>query len=334
MQARSTRNKVFLLAVLLLTPALLTACGVEPLPLSYEEVDYLQSYDFKPALRSDAQQPREQWWQWRGHQIHLDVWMTDEAPRGTVLLIHGGGGHGRLLSTYARSLATSGYTVIAPDLPLYGLSIISDSSRITAQDWVDCVVDLANEFGDQGTPTVAFGLSLGGTVALFAATGTDAIDAVAATTLLDIRDLDTLRFVSTMPWAVDLLLSLKHLVGSLEVPAIMLAPLSKMSSDPDLVKALAEDPLIGRRRIPLSFFASLKDARPGTPLTQFNKPLLLMHPTNDIWTPLDLSEKTLAQLGTNVELVMLENGSHFPLEAPAREQLDAALLSFLSRLGP
>lgn len=40
----------------------------------------------------------EHWRSIRGHQIHIDEWLPDGSAGGTVILVHGGGGHGRILA--------------------------------------------------------------------------------------------------------------------------------------------------------------------------------------------------------------------------------------------
>ena len=49
---------------------------------------------------SPDNRPREDWWEWKGNMIHLDRY---PAPRSAVkiILLHGVGGNGRLLSFMA-----------------------------------------------------------------------------------------------------------------------------------------------------------------------------------------------------------------------------------------
>ena len=53
---------------------------------------------------------------WNGNQVHLDVYSNDHAP-AKIILIHGVGGNGRVLSFIGAPLYSMGYEVIAPDLP-------------------------------------------------------------------------------------------------------------------------------------------------------------------------------------------------------------------------
>ena len=53
--------------------------------------------------------------------IHIDHYRVKE-PKARVILFHGVGGNGRLLSLIAVPLMKQGYEVICPDLPLYGMT--------------------------------------------------------------------------------------------------------------------------------------------------------------------------------------------------------------------
>ena len=52
--------------------------------------------------------------------IHLDVYNEHSNNGVTLVLFHGVGGNGRLLSFIAAPLAKRGYKVVCPDLPGYG----------------------------------------------------------------------------------------------------------------------------------------------------------------------------------------------------------------------
>jgi alpha-beta hydrolase superfamily lysophospholipase len=111
--------------------------------------------------------PEEQFVKWRGHNIHLDVWAPREvdSPNGTLILVHGAGGHGRLLAPLADFAAGLGWRVIAAELPGYGLTQPKRNWNWNYGDWPDCVAWLADEAASQG-PVVLMGLSVGGMTAL------------------------------------------------------------------------------------------------------------------------------------------------------------------------
>ena len=310
----------------------LAGCAATPMPHNYDAAPSWQAYPDDLVRPGRDPRLRETWWTWQQHRIHVDVWTPTSTPRATVVLVHGGGGHGRLLATYAASLVDHDVEVLAPDLPLYGLSVVHDRRTVTFSTWVNCVSSLAQAHHVAGRPLLLVGASLGGTVALYAAAQTPAVDAVVATTLLPVHDPDVMRQVSTSAMGVDALLVLGPLVDGFDVEAGALAPLDKMSSRTDVVDALADDPLVGRRDVPLAFFRSFLQAQPPVPLAEVRTPVVLAHPAQDRWTPLALSTPTLNALGGATRLVLLEKATHFPLEEPGRSQLEAEMLRVVASL--
>ena len=86
------------------------------------------------------------------------------------MLVHGGGGNGRLLSPFGALLAGLGYEVIAPDLPGYGLTQVRNKRALVYDDWRDTLARvLEAEAGRSRRPLVLFGASMGGTASLVAA---------------------------------------------------------------------------------------------------------------------------------------------------------------------
>ena len=61
---------------------------------SYAEIDHWRKYQpFLPERMrlSPGREPAEEWWAWRGADIHLDRYAAPAAPL-TVVLLHGVGG--------------------------------------------------------------------------------------------------------------------------------------------------------------------------------------------------------------------------------------------------
>ena len=87
--------------------------------------------------------PKEEWIETGKNQIHIDHYICNEA-KGIVVIYHGVGGNGRLLSFIAVPLHKAGYEVICPDLPLYGHSVCS--GKTTYSDWIDCGTVIAEKY--------------------------------------------------------------------------------------------------------------------------------------------------------------------------------------------
>ena len=125
----------------------------------------------------------ERWQKITGHMVRMDVWEPDATPEGTVILVHGAGGNGRLLAPFAREVAKVRWRVLAPDLPGYGLTQVSRDQRLTYDDWPRIVSSIANE---QDGKVVLLGASMGGLTAVYSAELSKNLSGVIATTLIDL----------------------------------------------------------------------------------------------------------------------------------------------------
>ena len=73
-------------------------------PRTYAEDDYWRRYlPFLPEVMRLPQDPIEEWWTWRGTQVHLDRLDAENAPL-KVIVLHGGGGTGRLVSAFGETV--------------------------------------------------------------------------------------------------------------------------------------------------------------------------------------------------------------------------------------
>lgn len=181
----------------------------------------------------------------RGHRLHLDRWRPAGAPRGTVILVHGGGGNGRVLAPFAPLATAAGWEALAPDLPGYGLTRPAPDSRGDYGEWPAVLAELA---GRTTGPVVLAGFSVGGLTAVLAAQQAPSVRGVIATTLLDATDPDAFARASRWPWlARPLLPLLRNLPAALEavtVPLSLAAPLRAMTADAELQRWFLEDPLL------------------------------------------------------------------------------------------
>lgn len=304
--------------------------------MTYAQQRAWQAYQpyLPPPLRCEGEaEPVEQYWDWRGHRIHLDRHVDPAAPVKLIAL-HGGGGNGRLLASVgiaARGLAET----VAPDLPGYGHTKLSDGQACTYADWVHCVEALVEAESLDGRPVVLFGASMGGMLGFDVAARSARVRAVVATCLLDPRDPDVRRAVVRHPalvHAIPVLLAAEPLVGRLRVPVRMLANVRAIANDPGLVEACLADPVGGGNRIPVSFIASwLRSERP-TPPEQVGVPVLLAHPGADRWTPPHLSRAFLDRIGGPTQYVELANCGHFPVEEPGISTLAEAMSEFIGEV--
>ena len=299
---------------------------------------WLKYQPFLPeSLRlTPAGLPVEQWWSWRGAEIHLDRFTAADAPL-TVILCHGGGGCGRLLAPYGQMLEGHGYEVVAPDLPGYGLSI-APPDLFSYHAWVDCVADLAAaEHQRTGRPVVLFGMSVGGYLAYLAAAKGRLAAGVIATTLADPRLPIVRDQFARNPRLNRLLLPalplVASLLGGLRLPIKWFSNMQAISNNAELNCLLCSDPVAGGNRASLRFMNSLFTIKPAIEPEAFDVcPVLLAHPAADRWTTIEASQPFFDRIKAPKELVMLENCGHFPIESPGVERLEEAVLGFLKNL--
>jgi alpha-beta hydrolase superfamily lysophospholipase len=306
---------------------------------SYTKVDHWRKYQpFLPERMrlSAGREPAEEWWPWRGADIHLDRYAAPAAPL-TVMLLHGGGGYSRLVAPYGLLLQAHGYEVVMPDLPGYGLSV-APAALVTYAHWVDCVVDLVEaEFQRTGRPVALFGMSVGGYLAYLAAAQSRKAAGVLATTLADprlpiVRDQGA-RYPRLMRVFAPLFGPLAAVAGGLRVPMRWFVKMNAVANDPEIARLACDDPIGGGNRVPLRFLHSFLATRPAIEPEDFDLcPVLLAHPAADTMTPIEASRPFFDRIKGPKEMVMLENCGHFPIEEPGLSRLEEAVVAFLGKL--
>jgi pimeloyl-ACP methyl ester carboxylesterase len=326
--------------------ALLVGCQPAPhaLRLRYSDRPETARYAayLEPRLRPIGEfAPREEWWGFAGHDVHIDrmvppAWV--ERRHVKIVLLHGGGGNGRLLAPFAVMLARHGYESVAPDLPPYGLTRRGPGTPLTWEAWVELASALSVHESDGGKhPIVVFGASLGGMTAVQAAERTPSIVATIATTLLDMRDPDLLGLVAgeTVLARAGVFFT-RHapwLSAGLWLPAREVAPIDKLANDTGLAALAEDDALIGGAQAPGSFWRSLHRPTCFVEPELVQKPVLLVHPGEDRWTPPEASLAFFARIGGEKRAVILTGGGHFPIEPEAMAHLEHEVISFLDAAG-
>jgi alpha-beta hydrolase superfamily lysophospholipase len=306
---------------------------------TYAEIDHWRKYQpFLPERMrlSEGREPAEEWWPWRGGDIHLDRYAAPAAPV-TVMLLHGGGGYSRLVAPYGLLLQAHGYEVVMPDLPGYGLSV-APASLFSYPGWVDCVVDLLEaELQRTGRPVALFGMSMGGYLAYLAAAQSRKAAGILATTLADtrlpiVRDQGA-RYPRLMRVVAPLLGPLSAVFGGLRVPMRWFAKMKGIANDPEIARLACEDPIGGGNRVPLRFMHSILAIRPAIEPEDFDLcPVLLAHPAADPWTTIEASRPFFDRIKGPKELVMLANCGHLPIEEPGLSRLEEVVVAFLRKL--
>lgn len=129
--------------------------------------------------------------------IHIDHYKVEQ-PKARIVLFHGIGGNGRLLSFIAVPLMKNGYEIICPDLPPYGYS--KYKGTVTYDLWVKYGVEIVRSFQRDDIPIFLFGLSAGGMLAYQVANECDNIRGIMVTCILDFRDKYVMKQTARSPF--------------------------------------------------------------------------------------------------------------------------------------
>lgn len=300
-------------------------------------VDYRSYAEFLPAgYRGNVPPPSSTWRPWRGNRVHIArAVVPDAAVR--VMVIHGGGGYSGAPWPVAAVAAGAGVDLLAPDLPLYGDTVVAHPSRVRYDDWVALLCDLVTaERTADPRPLVLFGASMGGMLAYEVAARTGQVAAVVATCLLDLADsaarAAATRFAWLGPPAPVVLSAIDPILGRLRIPIRWLADMANMSSDPRLSRLCAADPRGGGASVPVGFLASWMNFTHAAPEGFAAAPVTLVAPATDTWTPPELSIAFLQRISGPTALVLLEGCGHFPVEEPGLSRLRDTVHAVLTQV--
>jgi len=281
--------------------------------------------------------PREEWWDWEGHRIHLDTFRNPQAPI-KVILFHGVGTNGRQMSTILGApLFELGFECIAPDMPGYGVTKIRSGTLVAYDDWVQAGSALIDaELARDSRPIILYGLSAGGMLTYHVAALNRKVKGIVGMTFLDQR----------VPW-VQQETALHPLMAKLGLPLIRLAarlpllrrirmPMSLASkmyalvNDRSALKVCLRDKTSAGSWVSMKFLSSYVSYRPATEPEQFDVcPILLTQPAADRWTPLHLSDPLLNRIRrVPTQIMVLDNAGHYPIEEPGLTQMRDAVAAF------
>jgi len=301
----------------------------------------LQEYLPERLRLADEAAPSEEFWDWRGHRVHLDRYVNADAP-AKIVQHHGVGTNGRQMSLIVGApLARRGFETVALDNLGYGLTQVKPGTVPSYEDWVDLVVDfLAYEQSRDDRPIVLYGLSAGGMltyhVAAKAPKGT--LRGIVGMTFLDqreqqVRD-DTSHDKMTSRLGVPLMgLLARTPAARVTVPMTLASKMSALVNNRAALKIMTADRTSAGNWVSVRFLASYMNYVPAVePETFAACPVLLTQPAEDRWSPLELSQPVLSRIRrVPVDTVMLTNAGHYPIEEPGLQQMQDAIAEFVTR---
>jgi len=283
--------------------------------------------------------PKEEFWDWKGHRIHIDRYENKSAT-ARVVLHHGVGTNGRQMSLIlGKTLADRGWDVAAVDNLGYGMTQVAEGARYTYRDWVQMVIDyLSAQKSRDDRPIVLYGLSAGGmlTYHVAAAAPKGTLSGIVGMTFLDERiqqvrdetahDLLTARFGAP---AMGLIANTP--LGGIRYPMTLASKMSALANDKGAMKVFLRDHTSAANAMPIRFLHSYMTYQPAVEPKDFEAcPVLHTQPAEDRWSPLHLSKPVLSQIKkVPVKVVMLDNAGHYPLEEPGLTQMQDAIDHFV-----
>ncbi len=283
---------------------------------------------------SEENMPREYFLDIGRFRVHIDHYEVDE-PKATVILFHGAGGNGRLMSFIALPFVKAGFEVLSPDMPLYGHT--EYSGVVTYDDWLDCGKAIIERCRESGNRIFLLGLSIGGMFAYQMAGECNGISGIMATCLIDQGDMEVLQATAKNPILARAgrpLMKLLHKpLANLKLPLEWLSKMEKITNEPVLMYWMLKDKTAAGVRAPLSFIHSMTEPKIKILPENFERcPLLLVHPEKDAWTDISLSKKFYERLACEKEIKLLEGAGHLPIEPLGLKQMEQACIEFMNRI--
>ena len=292
----------------------------------------IQEYLLVKNRIDDNNVPKEEWLETGNKQIHIDHYICNDA-KGIVVIYHGVGGNGRLLSFIAVPLHKAGYDVICPDLPLYGHTVCS--GKITYSDWIECGISIAEKYRQDDKPMYLFGLSAGGMLAYQISCRMEKINGLMLTCLLDQRISRVTKETASSSMMVVLgkpLLKISHrLIGGVKLPMKMVCNMKAIVNNEALAELLMNDPISSGTKVTLEFLYGMLNPNIEIEANDYKKcPVLLVHPERDYWTDISLSRLFFDKIQAPKELKLLQGAGHFPIEEKGLKQLEEYCIAFMN----
>ena len=265
--------------------------------------------------------------------IHLDIYNEHSNNGVTLVLFHGVGGNGRLLSFIAAPLAKRGYKVVCPDLPGYGYTEYEGIPSY--KTWIETGVHIVRQELQRSKKIFVLGLSAGGMLTYNIACLAHGVSGIIVTTLLDNR-LKPVRNYSaknklqgriTLP----LLRFIPKQMRRLKIPVKTITNMKAIVNNDRVLSLLLQDKRGAGSSVHLGLLCSMMESIPAVEPEAFEIPLLLCHPEKDCWTPEWISRLFFDRIRSPKQLCTLKNAGHFPIEQPGITQLEESVVSFIKK---
>lgn len=298
----------------------------------------IQNYLPTEYRLTESTMPKEEYWDWKGHKLHLDTYRNPGA-KAKVILLHGVGTNGRQMTTIlGRPLAKEGFEVIAIDMPIYGETIVKKGSLVSYADWVDAGNDYVNyEMAKDDRPVFLYGLSAGGMETYHVACKNKKVKGIIGMTFLDQREKIVSDTTTRNKFWAKMGLPLARMSCSMGMSGFQMkmsicSKMNTLCNNEEALKVMLKDKTSAGNKVNMKFLVSYMTYKPDLEPEDFDVcPVILTQPEKDRWTPQFLSDPFLDKITkVPVKKVILRNGSHYPVEKDALEDLRRAVLEFIN----
>ena len=152
-----------------------------------ENIYWKQIQQFLPEHNriSEDCMPEEKTIAFNEGNIRYDDYKAKKDSNVSIVILHGVGGNGRLLSVIAVPFVKAGFNVICPDLPGYGYTSIQKPIDYTM--WIDVGSLMVNREIEKGRKVFIFGLSAGRMLSYNVACRVKEVTGLIVTNILDNR---------------------------------------------------------------------------------------------------------------------------------------------------
>jgi len=264
--------------------------------------------------------------------VHIDEY--EQNSNTSIIVFHGVGGNGRIVSFFAVPLFQAGYNVICPDLPGYGFTKYNKQIRYT--DWIEIGVNLVESELNKSRNVFLIGLSAGGMLAYNVSCRNSEISGLIFTNILDSRE-EEVRIYSAKSkfqakYGIRFLNFLPEFLRSFKIPIRMVTNMNGLVNNENVLKVLLKDKRGPGSNVDINFLLSMMNYNPEVEPEKFNDiPVLMVHPGNDLWIPVKVSDLFFNKIASEKKRVILDNAGHFPIEEPGLTQMESAIRAFIKK---
>ena len=292
--------------------------------LAWKQINKLLPTEFQ---LTQSNLPKEEFWDWKGNKIHIDRYNNPKS-KYRIFLHHGVGTNGRQMNMiFGSKMAELGYEVVAIDNLGYGMTKVNQKN-ITYSDWIQLFTDFINyETHKNNKEIILFGLSAGGMIAYNTACYLENISGIIGLCFLQNNNKEIGCKTAKTPLyrkvGIPLLKPLLYLpLKQLSIPMKWVSKMDKLTNNKEALSIFLKDKLSAAAKVQIQFLYEYMTYKSLIDPEKFNKcPLLLTQPSEDKWTPLELSMISLKNIKSKLTIKTLDKSGHYPMELVGLNQL-------------